>query len=337
MKIYKKEGAITKINNLTSTSTPFLILTDFEGNRSIIKRLDKVNVSDIKYKFGEVSNFNFSTNNNRFNGIEKKCIDFELYQKAFDVVISNIKEGNSFLTNLTCASRIKTNLSLEEIFIISNAKFKIWVKGFEHFNEFVCFSPEIFVKINTEGIISSFPMKGTIDTKIENAESVILEDEKEFFEHTTIVDLIRNDISKIAEKVWVEKFRYIDKIKTLDGELLQVSSQVCGKLDPFWKNKFGDILFSMLPAGSISGAPKGKTVEIIKKAEKYTYNGLNRNFYTGICGIFDGETFNSGVMIRFIENTPQGLLYKSGGGITAKSMVEKEYQEMIQKIYVPTI
>jgi para-aminobenzoate synthetase component I len=194
------------------------------------------------------------------------------------------------------------------------------------------------------GKISSFPMKGTIEASIVDAERILLNDKKEFYEHTTIVDLIRNDLSKVAEKVWVEKFRYIDRIKKQDcQELLQVSSQVSGLLSIDWREKLGDIIFSMLPAGSISGAPKDKTLEIIAEAEKYTYKSQSekmfhkRGFYTGICGIFDGKTFDSGVMIRFIEKSENGLVFKSGGGITANSIAEKEYQEMIQKIYVPIV
>ena len=92
----------------------------------------------------------------------------------------------------------------------------------------------------------------------------------------------------------------------------------------------GDIIFTLLPAGSISGAPKNKTVEIILETEQY-----DRNYYTGIFGVFDGNNIDSGVMIRFIEQTPDGLVYKSGGGITALSNMDDEYNEIINKIYVP--
>jgi para-aminobenzoate synthetase component 1 len=85
-----------------------------------------------------------------------------------------------------------------------------------------------------------------------------------------------------------------------------------------------------LPAGSITGAPKAKTVEIIKQTENYT-----RGFYTGIFGYFDGVNLDSAVMIRFIENENGRLFFKSGGGITSMSEVQKEYEELIQKIYVP--
>ena len=90
------------------------------------------------------------------------------------------------------------------------------------------------------------------------------------------------------------------------------------------------MLLAMLPAGSVSGAPKRKTLEIIREAE-----GYHRGFYTGVMGLFDGKNIDSGVMIRFVEQTPQGLVYKSGGGITSQSNCEEEYNELIDKIYVP--
>jgi para-aminobenzoate synthetase component 1 len=89
-------------------------------------------------------------------------------------------------------------------------------------------------------------------------------------------------------------------------------------------------LFELLPAGSISGAPKEKTVEIIKQTETY-----KRGYYTGICGIFDGQNLDSGVMIRFIEKQGSQYYFKSGGGITVNSIAEEEYHEMIQKVYLP--
>ncbi|MGL4293035.1 MAG: chorismate-binding protein, partial [Bacteroidales bacterium] len=84
-------------------------------------------------------------------------------------------------------------------------------------------------------------------------------------------------------------------------------------------------------AGSICGAPKKSTCEIIKRAE-----GISRGYYTGIAGIFDGENLDSGVLIRFIEQDEKGEFhFRSGGGITAKSDAQSEYDELIQKIYVP--
>ena len=112
---------------------------------------------------------------------------------------------------------------------------------------------------------------------------------------------------------------------------MQVSSKISGHLDKHWNERLGDILTSVLPAGSITGCPKKKTVEILKDIEKY-----DRNYYTGIFGVFDGTSLQSAVMIRFIEKEKDGkLYYKSGGGITCDSNVSLEYKELIDKIYLP--
>lgn len=191
------------------------------------------------------------------------------------------------------------------------------------------FSPEIFIRIG-EGEIRSYPMKGTIDASVPDAESLILNDSKEMAEHNTIVDLIRNDLSIFADGVTVERYRYIDKIKTEYGSLLQVSSEIKGRLRPGYEDHLGDIVTGMLPAGSVTGAPKKQTLEIIKESENY-----ERGWYSGVFGVFDGQFLDSAVMIRYIEEDSGKLLYKSGGGITYMSDPEKEYEELISKIYVP--
>jgi para-aminobenzoate synthetase component 1 len=173
-------------------------------------------------------------------------------------------------------------------------------------------------------------MKGTIDASFPNAEHVILSDPKEAAEHATIVDLIRNDISMVADKVWVERYRYIEPIETNQKKLLQVSSEIAGILPDEFDCEFGDLLLKLLPAGSISGAPKPSTLKIIKDAE-----GYERGYYTGIMGYFDGENFESAVMIRYIENQNGKFVFKSGGGITARSDAHSEYQELIDKVYLP--
>jgi len=251
-------------------------------------------------------------------------VSFEKYKDGFDNVMFHIHNGDTYLLNYTQPTQVETNLSLEDIFHVSSAPYKIYLK-----DKFVCFSPETFVKTGN-GKIYSFPMKGTIDADIENAKQIILNDSKEIAEHNTIVDLIRNDLSMVAENVTVEKFRYLTHIKTNHKNLWQVSSQISGDLPENYNEKIGDIIFKMLPAGSISGAPKPRTLEIISKAENY-----ERGYYTGIFGVFDGKDFDSCVIIRYIENQNGQLVYKSGGGITFLSNAENEYDELIKKVYVP--
>ena len=93
-------------------------------------------------------------------------------------------------------------------------------------------------------------MKGTIDAHIPDAETKVLSDYKELSEHYTIVDLIRNDLSMVASLVRVERFRYIDRIETSNGPILEVSSEIKGDLPSDWKNRLGEIIRTLLPAGS---------------------------------------------------------------------------------------
>jgi len=245
------------------------------------------------------------------------------YRQKFEVVANGLQRGDSYLTNLTVRTPIDCSLGLEDIFLLSSSPYQLYVP-----ERFVCFSPERFVKI-TEGRISTNPMKGTIDASIPDAGRVILEDFKETAEHNTIVDLLRNDVSIWAKEVRVERFRYLDRIKTRQREILQVSSEIVGQLPPDYFSKLGDIIFAMLPAGSCSGAPKRSTVNIIQQAE-----GESRGYYTGVFGIFDGRDFDSAVMIRFIEEQDGQKHFRSGGGITAYSLWEDEYREALEKIYL---
>ena len=181
-----------------------------------------------------------------------------------------------------------------------------------------------------EGVISSYPMKGTIDASVPDAGRVILEDYKERSEHNTIVDLIRNDLNRVAERVDVRRFRSIDRLRVSRGEILQVRSEVTGRLTGDYYSRLGEVVFGMLPAGSISGAPKPSTLRIIARAE-----GERRGFYTGVFGYFDGKRLDSAVMIRYIEVRDGRYYFRSGGGITINSECRAEYEEVLAKVYLP--
>lgn len=111
---------------------------------------------------------------------------------------------------------------------------------------------------------------------------------------------------------------------------MQTSSEICGELNNNWQENVGSLLSKLLPAGSISGAPKVKTVEVIQQAEID-----KRGYYTGVFGYFDGESLDSAVAIRYIEQTENGLRFRSGGGITSQSVLAEEYSEILEKVYVP--
>jgi len=311
-----------KINALASNARPFLFVVDFAMRKPLVFEAGKI-PAHICFQMPGMPEKPVKTAVPEFS-FRYTPPSYAEYLVAFNKIMKETDHGNTFLLNLTFASRLDTGLSLRDIYNMSRARYKLCFDG-----AFTVFSPECFVRINDD-IITAYPMKGTMDATVPNARAKLLGNKKELAEHHTIVDLIRNDLSMVAENVKVVRFRKIEKIKTHKGELLQMSSEISGELPRDYKNKLGNILLTLLPAGSVSGAPKRKTLEIIGNVENYA-----RNYYTGVFGYFDGKNLDSAVMIRFVENINGNLYFKSGGGITSMSDPEKEYAELIQKIYVP--
>lgn len=248
---------------------------------------------------------------------------FAEYQRAFETVQHHLHRGNSYLINLCFATPVSCNLSLEQMFSLARAPYKLLVPG-----RFACFSPEPFVHLE-DNRICTFPMKGTV----RHAEEVprLLADIKEQREHATVVDLLRNDLAIVGFGVEVERYRYVEQIQTQRGELFATSSAISASLPAHWPSRLGDIMLSLLPAGSVTGAPKTWTCRAIAEAEP-----VPRGYYTGVFGYFDGARLRSAVSIRFIEQQNEGhFLYRSGGGITTLSRAEDEYRELCDKVYLP--
>lgn len=327
MQLLPKSQIISEMNKWGAQKHPFLFIIDFKGEHGFLIPIEDLPDSSVFISFPNFEYQPLSNLNADFTNFELKFhpISQEKYLTVFEKVQEEIKFGNSYLLNLTFATPIGQNLPLKSIYHQAKASYKLLIE-----NQFLCYSPETFIKIQQDKIFS-YPMKGTIDAFIPDAETQLLNNKKELYEHFTIVDLIRNDLAIVATQVEVTKFRYCEKIVTQKGAIIQSSSEITGQLTPDWNQKLGDIIFSLLPAGSISGAPKIKTMEII------TENELNeRGFYTGIAGYFDGQSLDSCVMIRFIHQDEAGnCFYHSGGGITSLSQGNEEYHELISKIYVP--
>jgi para-aminobenzoate synthetase component 1 len=310
---------IQRFSSLVSSGVPCFFYTDFTGEHFHCFTLEELNSEDIEFAFNSDSNATNTPHKPYFTPIS-----IEQYRQKFEVVQEHIRRGNTYLLNLTQPTSIETDYTLKDIYTMAYAPFKLRVK-----DQFVCFSPEPFITIEGN-TIHTYPMKGTIDASLPNAIESILNDPKEIAEHTMIVDLLRNDLGIIAREIKVENFRFITTIDTGDKKLHQVSSHISGTLENNWKENAGKLICALLPAGSISGTPKRKTLAIIKEIE-----GYDRGYFTGIFGHFDGQNLYSAVSIRFIENINKKLIYKSGGGITADSDLGSEYQELIDKIYIP--
>ncbi|MCU0376892.1 MAG: aminodeoxychorismate synthase component I [Bacteroidales bacterium] len=316
------------MNRCGALRKPFLFGFDFELKNAFFAN-DPLTQDGILFRTSMASNYQV---NDTHRGaamaelITEGFISEEEYCRKFKIVHEAIVFGNSYLCNLTVTTPVRLNMSLREVFIQTRSLY-----GICYHNRFISFSPERFVLISN-GEISSNPMKGTIDATLPDAEKRLTGDYKEECEHNTIVDLIRNDLGSVAERIIVRRFKYIDRIKTDRGELLQMSSEISGSLAGDYHSRLGDIIISMLPAGSVSGAPKPSTLKIIRQSE-----GEKRGFYTGVFGYYDGESLDSAVMIRFIEDTDEGTFYRSGGGITINSRCRDEWSEARHKIYLPLI
>lgn len=321
-----KEGSFEILNELGANSTPFVFFLSYKKDKLYYSIKEEwSNNTDLKFNFLDVRSNEQGADLNHNPELTYNPPSFSEYKIAFDKVKKALHYGDTYLLNLTFESQVESNLTLSELYPLVNAKFKALF-----LDKYLFFSPEIFVQIK-DNTLQTHPMKGTIDANIANAKEKLLANEKEMAEHNTIVDLLRNDISMVGKNTSVKDYRYIDTIKTHKGNLLQASSKISTEISSNWKNQIGTIIDKLTPAGSICGAPKSRTCQLIDEIENF-----ERGFYTGICGIFDGNTFNSGVMIRFLEKKENNqLVFKSGGGIHHLSDVKDEYDELIQKIYLP--
>jgi para-aminobenzoate synthetase component 1 len=312
------------LNQAGAAGKRLFFLVDFEQEAPHTWLIDEGQLDIPKFVFPNHRNIHVGTPSPQPELVAEH-ISKDQFREAFEVVKKGLHRGDSFLTNLTFPTPIKLHGTMEAVFHHSEALYRIWWP-----NKFVCFSPETFVTISADGYIESRPMKGTsLDTP--SARRALQRSPKEVAEHATIVDLIRNDLSQVAKKVRVTRYRYFHKIATSRRGLLQTSSNIGGELGPQWPAQLGDIMLKLLPAGSVSGAPKPATLDIIREAE-----GGPRGYYCGIAGYFDGVRLDTCVLIRFIEEDESGRHYfRSGGGITAQSDWREEYLELKAKIRIP--
>jgi para-aminobenzoate synthetase/4-amino-4-deoxychorismate lyase len=192
----------------------------------------------------------------------------------------------------------------------------------------VSLSPELFFRATSDGLLTTKPMKGTAVRGASQAEDdsraeALRSDEKNRAEHVMIVDLLRNDLGRICKSgsVRVERLFDVERYPTL----LQMTSTITGHLS--YRLPWYEIFRALFPSGSITGAPKRHTMELIAKVEDHP-----RGVYTGAVGFFapDGSAcFN--VAIRTVVLNGATMEAGVGGGIVADSTAENEYDECLLK------
>ncbi len=326
----KIEELIYKISESASRGEDFLFAFNYELDEGLFI-LNPLKQNNILFRVGSISNIVNAGRKNLLNEVKNPLIQryampYDRYKEAFDKIYLGLYEGRSFLSNLTIRTKIDINVSLETIANTATSPYVLYVP-----NRFCCFSPERFIKISQDAVISSNPMKGTIDASIKDAQTVLLSDQKELQEHYTVVDLIRSDLSRVATNIRVPRLRYIDSLNLVGKQILQLSSEIVADLPKNYLSNLGQIIYDLLPAGSICGAPKPATLRLIADAES-----CRRDFYTGVFGYFDGRELDSAVAIRFIEQNDGNFYFRSGGGITINSQCRSEYEEALLKINLTT-
>ena len=170
-------------------------------------------------------------------------------------------------------------------------------------------------------IAGTFKRTGNDEQDAELAKKLV-QDEKENSEHVMLVDLARNDLSRSCNDVHVEQYKQVQFF----SHVIHLVSKVTGKLKQ--NHTFMELVGKTFPAGTLSGAPKVKAMQLIESIEK-----TNRSFYGGAIGVLDFEgNFNHAIMIRSFLSKNHSLYFQAGAGIVESSSEENEMQEVYNKL-----
>jgi len=299
-----------------NSKTPLFIILLFEENEIVKIPSKKINFKKAKELLLDP---NHSIKDFKLNTTKKR------YTQNIEEIKNQIEIGNTYQVNYTIEGKFNFEGSLESLFLSAvfnqSAQFSAFINLD---NEFIISnSPELFFK-KTNKIISAKPMKGTIKRGKNIIEDIkkssqLLKSEKDLAENIMIVDLLRNDIGRVSElnSINVKSKFTLEKYETV----YQLTSEVHGKLKG---NNLYQILKNTFPCGSITGAPKISTMEIIKKLEQ-----RERGIYTGSIGLFDKDEAMFNVAIRTIQISKKNNNGKIGigSGIVWDSNADSEYIE----------
>jgi len=239
----------------------------------------------------------------------------------------HIREGDIYQANYTCRFRVASpqppEVTYSRLRDLNPAPYGAWMNFGEY--QVLSSSPErMFLK--TGRTVQSTPIKGTIargsgDTTAIN-EQKLRDSVKDRAELLMIVDLVRNDLGKIAEIGSVQ----VDSLFRTQAyaNLIHLMSDISATLRP--EVRLTDVLASLLPGGSITGAPKKRAVEIIGECET-----VPRSVYTGCIGYVHGDRADFNIAIRTMVHHLGEYHLHAGGGIVADSQPEAEYDEMMLK------
>jgi len=247
------------------------------------------------------------------------------YLEHVGAIKEHIREGDIYQANYTCRFEIDSRSNPFEVYQrlrhLNPAPYSAYL-NFGNF-QIISSSPERMFKKNGTAI-TSCPIKGTVKSGASGAEREIqrqklLDSSKDKAELLMIVDLMRNDLGKIAQTGAVQ---VNNLFATEDySSLIHLVTDVSAALKP--KTTYSEIFSALMPGGSITGAPKRRAIEILQEQE-----ATPRGVYTGCIGYIHGDLADFNIAIRTIVHQDGQYRVHAGGGIVADSDPEKEYQEM---------
>lgn len=248
------------------------------------------------------------------------------YEKAFNQIKDELASGNSYQINFTNELQISTKASSKEIIALLLSRQKSRYFGYfrSEFCEIISFSPELFFKLKGKKITFA-PMKGTIKRGQNKDEDRVLKnklknDPKNRSENLMIVDLLRNDMSKIIKigSLKLKESMKIIKLKTL----FQAISPLKARLKSRNLNKIFEAVY---PCGSITGAPKLATMRIIERLED-----RDRGVYCGAMGVISDKRAEFSVPIRTLQKWTKDEYYRYGvgSGVVWDSKCDDEFAEL---------
>lgn len=257
---------------------------------------------------------------------------YERYRSAFNAIHDYINAGDCYQTNLTqrfdCKlDALRSEFSAINYYLDTQSKLQTPYSAFLSFEpdvNLMCFSPEQFIRIQNREIESK-PIKGTMVNNSDLSNIDRLKDSlKNQAENVMIVDLLRNDLSKVCEvnSVHVPELFKIESYKNVHHMVSQIRGKLREGITEF------DAFLSCFPGGSITGAPKRRAMEIIQELEVHS-----RSAYCGSVFYWnDNGHFDSNILIRSIIQTGDKLYCWAGGGIVSDSDVDDEYLESLTKV-----
>ena len=269
---------------------------------------------------------------------EKEVLEFH-YDDSNEEFIKNImkakkyiREGEIFQVVLSRRMKIKTKKSPLELYRRlreDNPSPYMYLLDYDEY-QVIGSSPEILVSIK-DNIITTNPIAGTRKRGSTYSEDLLLEEElksdtKELAEHVMLVDLSRNDVGKVSKisTVEVKEFMKVERF----SHVMHITSKVTGELNDDIDKI--EALFSCFPAGTVSGAPKIRAMQIIDELES-----LNRGIYSGAIGYLSyGNNLELCIAIRTILLKNNNAYIQAGAGIVYDSIPEKECEEIDNKLNI---